>query len=292
MKKTREILDRTTIACREVTLRFSRIPLLMGIVNVTPDSFSDGGSFYETGKAVAHALKMAEAGANILDIGGESTRPGSDPVSADEELSRVIPVIESLVGKVRIPISIDTRKASVAREALEIGCHMVNDVSACSDPAMPEVLCKYKAPVVIMHMRGEPKTMQENPYYEDVLKEVKIFLRERAENLVELGVSRDQIIVDPGIGFGKRFADNLDLIGRIGEIRSLGYPVIVGASRKRFLGELLNAETGERIFGGLAVAARCYADGVEILRVHDVEATADLLKVLDALAFPRDYLPG
>jgi dihydropteroate synthase len=289
MDSTKEILDNMTFAFRETSLNFGRVPLVMGIVNVTPDSFSDGGRYLEPDAAVEHALHLVRSGADLLDIGGESTRPGSDPVSTDEELSRVMPVIEPLVHETTVPVSIDTHKAAVAEAALVAGCHMVNDVSACADEEMTEVLCKHGAPVAIMHMKGDPKTMQEDPYYENVIEEVRAFLKERAEALAEAGVPKERIIIDPGIGFGKRFKDNLDLINGIGEIRSLGYPVLLGASRKRFLGELLTAAASDRLFGGLAVAARCYMERVEIIRVHDVKATGDLLKVLDALAFPADH---
>jgi len=261
----------------------------MGIVNVTPDSFSDGGEFFAGDKAIEHARRLAGEGADIIDVGGESTRPGSDPVPADEEMNRVLPVIEALVAETRIPVSIDTRKPEVAHAALEAGCHLVNDVSACADARMAEVVATFDVPIVIMHMLGDPKTMQENPRYEDVVAEVREFLRGRAELLLDAGVEKDRIIVDPGIGFGKRFRDNLELIKNVAQIRSLGYPVLVGASRKRFLGEILDADVGNRLSGNLAVAAHCYFAGVDIVRVHDVKATREILAVLDALSHPEDY---
>jgi len=289
MVELRKIPERGIFECRGKTLAFKRVPLIMGIVNVTPDSFSDGGKFLEKDRAVEHALRLVEEGADLVDIGGESTRPGSDPVSVEEELHRVMPVLEELIGEIEVPISIDTRRATVAEEALRLGCHLVNDVSACRDERMPEVLARYQAPVVLMHMKGEPKTMQQAPFYEDVVGEVASFLQERALRLERGGIPRERIIVDPGIGFGKRFRDNLDLLRGIDRIRALGYPVLVGASRKRFLGELLDAPPERRLHGSLAVAAHCYRQGVEIIRVHDVSATVELLRVLDAIDHPEDY---
>jgi dihydropteroate synthase len=284
-----------SIRCGEFELRLGRTPRLMGILNVTPDSFSDGGRFLAPETAVGRAVSMCEAGAHVIDIGGESTRPDADPVSAGEELDRVLPVIDTLVsqraaGEVSVPLSIDTRKAEVAAVALEHGCSMVNDVSAAADPEMAGVLREYPGvPVVIMHMKGDPKTMQEAPHYEDVAGEVTAYLAGRARALENSGISRERIVVDPGIGFGKRFRDNLELLNRVDSIRALGYPILIGASRKRFLGELLDAGAADRLPGSLAVAARCYDRAVEIVRVHDVRETAGMLRVLDAMAFPGDY---
>lgn len=278
-----------SLPCRDKTLLFRRMPLVMGIVNVTPDSFSDGGRFFSKDRAVAHALRLVEEGADLIDVGGESTRPGSDPVSVDEELERVIPVLEELIGRIPVPISIDTRRAAVAEEALRLGCHLVNDVSACRDPEMAEVLRRHRAPVVLMHMKGEPKTMQESPSYQDVVAEVTLFLRERAALLQRRGVPRGMIVVDPGIGFGKRFRDNLELLKNLDRIKAIGYPVLIGASRKRFLGELLDAPVEGRLHGSLAAAAHCYYKGAEMIRVHDVAPTVELLRVLDALNHPDQY---
>jgi dihydropteroate synthase len=279
-----------------MSLPLGRIPLIMGILNVTPDSFSDGGRFADPESAVSQALAMCEAGASIIDIGGESTRPGSEPVTAGEELDRVLPVIDSLAAMQRsgsmdsVPISIDTRKAEVADVALGRGCHMINDVSAGSDPEMVEILQNRRdVPIILMHMRGDPRTMQDAPHYDDVVGEVGRFLGERAETLVRSGIGRDRIIIDPGIGFGKRFRDNLELLNRIDSLRALGYPVLVGASRKRFLGELLDAGTDDRLPGSLAVAAHCFRHEVDFVRVHDVPETAGLFRVLDAVHHPNDY---
>ena len=225
----------------------------------------------------------------IIDIGGESTRPGTGYVEADEELARVLPVIESLASKISVPMSIDTRRASVARAAIEAGCRMVNDVSACSDPEMPAVVRDGDVPVILMHMKGDPHDMQKNPHYDDVVAEVRGFLAERAEFVEQQGVQNDMIIVDPGIGFGKRFRDNLALLRAAEPLRALGYPVMIGASRKRFLGELLDTEPQDRLSGSLAVAAWCLKNGLDIVRVHDVKETAGHFRVLDAIDHPEDY---
>lgn len=284
-----------SIPCGSLEVTLEGTPRVVGVLNVTPDSFSDGGRFIDPGDAVERALEMHKAGANVIDIGGESTRPGSQPVSAGEELDRVLPVIDALVGAQRyrdrpVPISIDTRKAEVADVALKHGCHMVNDVSAASDGEMVGVLHDHpRAPIVLMHMSGDPATMQDSPDYGDVVAEVSSYLSARAEALVRSGVERDRVIVDPGIGFGKRFRDNLDLLNRIDSFVALGYPLLIGASRKRFLGELLDAGSGNRLPGNLAVAAHCYRKGVDFIRVHDVTETAGLFRVLDALDHPEKY---
>jgi dihydropteroate synthase len=238
---------------------------------------------------------MAESGAHIVDIGGESTRPDADPVTAGEELDRVLPVIDALAdrrsnGVFHAPLSIDTRKAEVAAVALDRGCSMVNDVSAASDPEMVDLVReRHGIPIVIMHMRGTPKTMQVDPHYDDVVEEVSAFLLDRARALEEAGISYDRIVIDPGIGFGKRFRDNLELLNRVDSLRALGYPVLIGASRKRFLGRLLDAGVDDRLPGSLAVAAECYSRSVEMVRVHDVAETAGMFRVLDAVAVPEDY---
>jgi dihydropteroate synthase len=273
------------------TVHIGRAPLVMGILNVTPDSFSDGGRFLDVREAVAHAHAMAEAGAAVIDVGGESTRPGSESVPAAQEIERVLPVIKALVrggfdySPLPVPVSIDTRKAAVADEALRVGASMVNDVSAARDPAMLDVLrWRDDVPVVLMHMLGEPKTMQAAPRYDDVVREVGLFLDQRARFLIESGVARERIVVDPGIGFGKRLEDNLALLRDLDALRRLGYPVLVGPSRKSFLGSLLGeAATDDRLPGSLAAAARCYAAGVDIVRVHDVRETVQLFRVLDAI---------
>jgi len=277
---------------RSKTLPFARTPLVIGILNVTPDSFSDGGHFTDVRAAVAYAHAMVDAGAQIVDVGGESTRPGSEPVPISLEIDRVVPVIDALVQggfgyePLDAPISIDTRKPKVADQSLRAGASMVNDITAGRDPAMIDVLrSRDDVPVVLMHMLGEPKTMQVEPRYDDVVREVGAFLDERARALIDQGIARERIVIDPGIGFGKRFEDNVALLRNIAELRKLGYPVLVGASRKSFIGTLLDgAPAHERLLGSLAVAAHCYHMGVEMIRVHDVRETVQLFRVLDAVA--------
>jgi dihydropteroate synthase len=286
-----------TLRCGERTLAFGRIPLVMGILNVTPDSFSDGGRYADLPAAIEHAHAMARDGADIIDVGGESTRPGSEGVAVEEELDRVMPVIDALLSgtsdhdPVPTPVSIDTRKPHVAREALRRGVHMVNDVTGGSDPGMADALrdAGDSIPIVLMHMKGEPRSMQEGPWYDDVVAEVGAFLRDRAASLEASGVAGARIVVDPGIGFGKRVSDNLDLLKNIDALRSLGYPVLIGASRKSFIGSILNRDADERLCGSLAVAAQCYDSGVEMVRVHDVRETVEMFRVIDAIRHPDPY---
>jgi dihydropteroate synthase len=273
----------------ELVLERRRVPLVMGVLNVTPDSFSDGGEHFDADSAIRRAVRMAGEGADIIDIGGESSRPGAEGISADEELRRVKPVIEVLREELSIPISIDTRRASVARAALDAGCRIANDITACRDPEMIDVVKHFDVPIIIMHMKGEPRSMQKNPSYGDVVKEVALFLKERAGLLEGHGIPGDKIVIDPGIGFGKRFRDNLELLRSIDHLRSLGYPVLIGASRKTFLGELLDQPAGERLSGSLAVAAWCHRTRVDIVRVHDVKETVGLFRVLDSIEHPDDY---
>jgi len=288
------------------TLPFRRSPLVMGVLNVTPDSFSDGGKFVSHRAAVEHAHQMAAAGADIVDVGGESTRPGSDPVPAAQELARVLPVIEALVrgGDGRpplpVPVSIDTRNAEVAHAALAAGATMVNDVSAARDPRMVDVLRAHpNIPVVLMHMLGDPKTMQDEPRYTDAAAEVAAELAMRAAGLEATGVARERIVLDPGIGFGKRLHDNLEILQRVDDLRALGYPVLVGASRKSFIGALLGGPSRKsppappeaRLCGSLAVAAWCHAHKIEMVRVHDVRETVELFRILDAIDDPAAHRP-
>lgn len=259
--------------------------LLMGVVNVTPDSFSDGGRFFGFEAARECALEMAEAGADLIDIGGESTRPGADPVSLEEEIERTIPLIESLAGECGVPISIDTRKSVVARMALDAGAFMVNDVSGLRfDPGMAALLAERGAPVVIMHMKGTPADMQENPIYEDVVADIARFLAERAEVAVAAGVDPGRIIVDPGIGFGKTLEHNLEIIRRLDELRSLGYPLLVGTSRKSFIGKVLDLPVDRRLFGTAATVALLVERGADIVRVHDVLEMSQVVRMADAVA--------
>jgi dihydropteroate synthase len=262
--------------------RFPR-PSVMGVVNVTPDSFSDGGVNFRPGDAVASARRMVEEGAAIVDVGGESTRPGSEAVPADEELRRVVPVLGGAV-----PVSIDTAKAEVARRAIELGAELVNDVTALrGDPALAEVVASSGAYVCLMHMQGEPRTMQDSPMYEDVAGEVASFLEQRLAFAVDAGIPEDRICLDPGFGFGKTVEQNFELLGRLGQIVALGRPVLVGLSRKRSLGRILgdpHATTGP-LSASLAAAVEAYDRGAAIFRVHDVREHVEALTV--AAAVPR-----
>jgi len=259
-----------------------RATRIMGVVNVTPDSFSDGGRFLRAEDAVAQALRLAAEGADILDIGGESSRPGADEVPGQEELDRVAPVIEGIRREVDIPISIDTYKPSVAAECLALGAGIVNDISGLADARMVEVVAEAGAAVVIMHMRGRPKTMQDDLHYDDLIGEVRAFLSERAERARAGGVR--EVVVDPGIGFGKSAAQNFELIRRLGEFASLDLPILVGPSRKSFLGSLPSGLPPEdRLEGTLAAVAASVMNGAGIVRVHDVAATKRVVEVVDAI---------
>lgn len=256
------------------------VPCVMGILNVTPDSFSDGGRFASREAAVAHALAMAEAGAAILDIGGESTRPGAAGVDLEEELRRVVPVIEAIRQVSELPISIDTMKAPVARAALEAGADIINDVSALTaDPEMPGVAREYGAGVVLMHMRGTPRTMQAEPRYDDVVSEIAAYLTGRAATLEAAGLASASIVLDPGIGFGKSVAHNLSLLAATEQFAGLGYPVLIGLSRKRFLEQLTGAPVDQRLAGSLAGLVFAALHGAKVLRVHDVRESCDALRV-------------
>ncbi len=257
--------------------------MIMGILNVTPDSFSDGGRFRNRDAAVAQALRMIEEGADIIDIGGESSRPGAEPVSAAEESSRIIPVIESLRAKSDIPVSIDTCKAEVARTALEAGGNWINDISGLQfDPEMVSVAVHYRCPVVVMHMQGEPRTMQQNPCYDDVVAEVGTYFEERINALQSSGI--EKIIIDPGIGFGKRLEDNLMLLRHLGRFRRFGVPLLIGVSRKSFIGALTGRSTDDREAGTLAANILACRNGADILRTHRVGMLQDALKIVNAIS--------
>jgi dihydropteroate synthase len=256
----------------------------MGILNATPDSFSDGGRFFGPVYAGRHALQMVADGADIIDVGGESTRPGSDPVPADEEIRRVLPVISRVAEEAPgVAISIDTRKAEVAAAALEVGATIVNDVSAGADPGMFDLVREREAAIVLMHMKGEPKTMQEAPTYEDVVGEVREFLRERVEAAAFAGIDPERIAVDPGIGFGKDLDHNLELIRRVDALLDLGRPVLVGPSRKRFIGAILDLPEDQRAEGTVGAVCWMVARGVHAVRVHDVREVVRAVRVVDAI---------
>ncbi len=258
-----------------------RRPLIMGALNITPDSFSDGGKFSHTSAAVKRALQMIEEGADIVDIGGESSRPGARPVPEKEELRRVIPVIEAVRKKSVIPISIDTTKAAVAVAALAAGATLINDIGGLRDPAMASVAARHKAPVVVMHMRGDPRTMQKDPRYKDVVAEVCAWLAARCAALEQQGVTK--IIVDPGIGFGKTIAHNTALLAGFSRIASLGYPALLGASRKSFIGAITGAAVADRLPGTLTAHLLGVLAGASIVRVHDVAAHRQALGILLAI---------
>ena len=255
-------------------------PRVMGILNVTPDSFSDGGRYLEPDAAIRRALEMVAQGADLIDIGGESTRPGSDPIPADEEWRRIRPVFEGLVRTTGVPLSVDTRKPEVAARALEAGASIVNDVSGLRDPEMVRGIAGARAGAVIVHMLGEPKTMQVAPSYGDVVAEVRGFLAARIETAVLAGVPREALAVDPGIGFGKALDHNLELLAHIGDLTALGRPVVIGVSRKSFLGALFPSTSGERLSASLAAAAFAVIQGAQVVRVHDVAETVRALQVV------------
>ncbi|HVY96009.1 MAG TPA: dihydropteroate synthase [Solirubrobacterales bacterium] len=258
-------------------------PTIMGVVNVTPDSFSDGGLYLDPEAAIAHGRALVEQGAAILDVGGESTRPGAEPVTAEEELRRVAPVIEGLAGA-GVPISVDTSKAVVAAAALECGATIVNDVTALrADPEMAPLCAQRGANVVLMHMLGEPRTMQANPVYDDVVTEVRDFLAARLEAAVAAGIGAERVWLDPGIGFGKTEVHNLELLRRLGELRQLGRPLLVGTSRKSFIGKVDGSPAGERLGGTIASSVWAAAEGADVLRVHDVAAVREALAVTAAV---------
>ncbi len=263
---------------------------LMGIVNVTPDSFSDGGLFLDEDAAVAHGRALAAEGADLLDVGGESTRPGAAAVSAEEELARVGPVVEALAGSSGpgLPVSIDTSKRAVAAAAIEAGATVVNDVTALrAEPDLAAICAEAGVEVCLMHMRGDPRTMQENPEYDDVVDEIRAFLAERIEFAVSEGIAEERIWVDPGIGFGKTLEHNLELLRRLGELNQLGRPLMIGTSRKSFLGKLTGAPVDQRLGGTVASGVLAYSDGADILRVHDVGPVRDAIAVAQAILDPE-----
>ncbi|RFF28968.1 MULTISPECIES: dihydropteroate synthase [unclassified Wenzhouxiangella] len=258
--------------------------LVMGVVNVTPDSFSDGGEFLAPDRAVAHALELVEAGADILDVGGESTRPGADPVAEAEELDRVLPVIEGIVSATEVPVSIDTAKPGVMRRAIAAGAAMINDVNGLRAERAPETVAELDVPVCIMHMLGEPRTMQKNPSYTSVVDDIRDFLRERVLACRAAGIDETRIVLDPGFGFGKTLEHNLELLARLDELVELGFPVLAGMSRKSMLGAITGRENpADRVAASIAAHLIASGKGAAVLRVHDVAETVDALKVARAV---------
>ncbi|MDD2338578.1 MAG: dihydropteroate synthase [Geobacteraceae bacterium] len=271
----------------ERTLRFAQRPHIMGILNVTPDSFSDGSRYLDPERAVERALEMEGEGADSIDIGGESTRPFAPPVDEDEELRRVIPVIERLAGRLRVPISIDTYKASVAREAIRAGAEIVNDVSGCTfDPHMLEVVSSSSAGLILMHTRGMPAEMQQNTVYSSIIPEIIRFLRDRISAAESCGISLQRVVVDPGIGFGKSLEGNLEILRNLDKFSLFSRPILVGTSRKTFIGMILGREAGDRAFGTAATVALAVAKGASILRVHDVRQMRDVAIMANAVMRP------
>jgi dihydropteroate synthase len=265
-------------------LDFSSGCLIMGILNVTPDSFSDGGQFFDFSRAVEHGLGMINEGAAILDIGGESTRPSSQPISSAEQIHRVVPVIEALAERVDTPISIDTHDVEVARASLSAGASIINDITSLSDEQMVELAARQQVPIILMHMQGTPATMQVEPTYADVVAEVRDFLVARAKKAEGFGIARERIFIDPGIGFGKTLHHNLRLLKHLDRLAATGYRVLVGPSRKAFIGKITGREKPpDRVFGTAAAVAMCVTAGASILRVHDVGSILDVVKVTKAI---------
>jgi dihydropteroate synthase len=270
------------IKLKNKSLDFRSRTYIMGILNITPDSFYDGGFYMDCDKAIRRAYEMIEAGADMIDIGGESTRPNSDPISEEEEIRRVIPVIKELSKRIKTPISIDTYKASVAKEAIESGAEIINDISAMKfDPDMVKVASHYKVPVVLMHIKGIPKTMQKRIRYKDVLSEIYLYLKERIIFAHEAGIK--DVIIDPGIGFGKGLKENLKIINNLNIFKGLGKPILIGPSRKSFIGEILGLEVKDRLEGSMAAVAASVINGANIVRVHDVDETRRVTKVIDSI---------
>lgn len=256
----------------------------MGILNVTPDSFSEKGDFFQAEDAIRHGIRMVEEGADIIDIGAESTRPGAEPVSTAAEMQRLTPVVEELAERINIPISIDTTKSSVAERMLDLGASIVNDISALQfDEEMAPLVSERKCPLIMMHMQGSPRTMQKEPTYTHVITDIRDFLRERVESAVTQGISERNLILDPGIGFGKTVEHNLQIIRHLDKFRELGYPLLIGASRKSFIGKQLDLPVTERLEGSLAAAAIAIWQGADIIRVHDVAASVRTAQMVDAM---------
>lgn len=278
---------------RKGTLLLGPRTLIMGVLNITPDSFSDGGEFLAPGRAIQHSLALQGAGADILDIGAESTRPGSEGISVAEELRRLLPVLHALRGKLKIPISIDTRKSAVAQIALGAGAQIINDVSGLNyDPGLAKVAARHRVPLILMHMRGEPRTMQKTPFARDVMKDVKQGLRASLRKARKAGVAKSQIILDPGIGFGKSFAQNYEVLHELPQLAKLGFPLLVGTSRKGFLGATLArggklAPPEERIWGTAATVTASILNGAHIVRVHDVAEVTQVARAADCVLDPK-----
>jgi dihydropteroate synthase len=283
MMITVESVDTMTTNYRNINLSTDKT-MVMGVLNITPDSFSDGGAYIEPLQAMNHALKMIEEGADIIDIGGESSRPGAVPVSSNQEIDRVIPVIQKIREHSNISISVDTTKAKVAYEAVQAGADIVNDISSFHmDTEMRKIVKQLECPVILMHMQETPQTMQNNPVYGNVVEEIKLYLKNVIDKAVSYGIHKEKIIIDPGIGFGKTIEHNLEIIHRLSEFKELGCPLLIGASRKSFIGKILDLPVEDRLEGGLAVAAIAVWNGANIIRTHDVKQTLRLVRMVDSL---------
>jgi dihydropteroate synthase len=281
--------DPMILRARRFEFRFPRPVIVMGIVNVTPDSFSDGGKYLDSGAAVAHALRLIEQGAEMIDVGGESTRPSAEPVEESDEMRRVMPVIERLAREIRVPISVDTQKPAVARAALDAGASLVNDVGANrSDDFMWRIVGEARAGYVCLHMQGTPRTMQKDPFYRDVVREVAEFFSDRLARLATAGVTLEQVVLDVGIGFGKALEHNLQLLAGLESLTKLVRPLLLGVSRKSFIGQLLGVEVNARLPASLACSCRAVEAGVQIIRTHDVAETVQAVRMLEAI---RDRKP-
>jgi len=286
LKETLKNIFKTqfSLRLRKKTFMLGKRTLLMGVLNITPDSFSDGGLYFNKEKAIAHGVKMTEEGADIIDVGGESTRPGSKPLETEEELRRVIPVIESLAKKIDLPISIDTYKSAVAQKAIDAGAEIINDISGLNfDKNLALISARESIPIILMHMRGTPETMQKDVHYESLFSEIIQYLKKSIQRAESIGVNPKHIIVDPGIGFGKTLQDNLLIIKNLSEFRVLGKPILLGTSRKTFIGKILNADPGQRLEGTLSSIAIAVLNGAHIIRCHDVLQAKRAIAVADAI---------
>lgn len=268
------------LVCKEYTLQFEKT-LIMGILNVTQDSFYDGGRFADVDAAVAHGKKMVADGANLIDVGGESSRPGSEPLSDTEELARVLPVIKRLLHEVSVPISIDTYKPVVADACLHAGAHLINDITGLTNPEMRKIAARYNVPVILMHMKGTPKTMQQSPVYQDVLREIKTFFQTQIAAAHKAGVH--QLVIDPGIGFGKTVDHNLQILKHLDTFKTLGHPILIGPSRKSFIGTITGLSVHERLEGSLAAMTVAVMNGANIVRVHDIIDSKRAIQIIDAI---------
>ncbi len=279
-----EIQTKLQIHCGNKILDLASRTHIMGILNVTPDSFSDGGRYFEPAQAIERGLQMAEDGADIIDIGAESTRPGAEPVTAAEELRRIIPVLEGLLKKANVPISIDTYKSAIAETALSAGAQMINDISGLRfDPKVKEVIARFQVPVILMHIKGEPRNMQQNPSYDDLIGEIYEYLAESIRVAHGAGIGLENIIIDPGIGFGKRLMDNYEILRRLKEFQGLRCPILIGPSRKSFIGKVLEASPDQRLEGTIAAVAIGIQNGAHIVRVHDVKEVSRACRIADLL---------